>query len=109
MINTARLVCMLMVASAASRGHQMMKMPVELLIISSSLRFPGKTWTSIAILCNPQMELHRDLMNLKGHMNYAITLGSFSGGRIWVEDKNGDASEKVEMKNKNASSYRNLA
>ena len=32
-------------------------------------RFPGKTWTSIAILCNPKMELHRDLMNLKGHMN----------------------------------------
>ena len=27
--------------------------------------FPGKTWTSIAILCNPKMGLHRDLMNLK--------------------------------------------
>ena len=27
----------------------------------------GKTWTSIAILCNPNMGLHRDLMNLKGY------------------------------------------
>ena len=46
-------------------------------------RFPGKTWTSIAILCNPKMGLHHDLMNLKGHMNHAVTLGSFSGGRVW--------------------------
>ena len=63
-------------------------------------RFPGKTWTSITILCNLKMGLHRDLMNLKGHMNHAITLGSFSGRRVWVEDENGDASEKVEMKTK---------
>ena len=62
-INTARLVCMLMVASAASRGHQMIKMPVGLSIISSSLFFPLNTSTSIAILCNPKMGLHRDLMN----------------------------------------------
>ena len=63
-------------------------------------RFPDKTWTSIAILCNPKMGLHRDLMNLKGHMNHAVTLGSFSEGRVWVEDENGDAPEKVEMKTK---------
>ena len=63
-------------------------------------RFPSRTWTSVAILCNPKMGLHRDLMNLKGHMNHAITLGSFCGGRVWVEDENGDAPEKVEMKTK---------
>ena len=63
-------------------------------------RFPGKIWTSIAILCNPKMGLHRDLMNLKGHMNHAVTLGSFSGERVWVEDENGDAPEKVEIKTK---------
>ena len=63
-------------------------------------RFPGKTWTSIAILCNPKMGLHCDMMNLKGHMNHAVTLGSFSGGQVWVEDENGDAPEKVEMKTK---------
>ena len=72
-------------------------------------RFPGKTWTSIAILCNPKMGLHRDLMNLKDHMNHAVTLESFSGGRIWVEDENEDAAEKVQMKNQNASSRGNFA
>ena len=33
-------------------------------------------------------------------MNHTITLGSFSGRQVWVEDENGDASEKVEMKTK---------
>ena len=60
-------------------------------------RFPGKTWTSIAILCNPKMGLHRDLLNLKGHPNHAVTLGAFTGGRVWVEDENGDAAEEVRM------------
>ena len=63
-------------------------------------RFPGKTWTSIAILCNPKMGLHRDLLNLRGHSNYAITLGSFTGGRVWIEDENGDAPAEVQMKSK---------
>ena len=63
-------------------------------------RFPGKTWTSIAILCNPKMGLHRDLMNLEGHLNHALTLGSFSGGRVWVENENGNASEQVQVRTK---------
>ena len=63
-------------------------------------RFPGKTWTSIAILCNPKMGLHRDLLNLKGHPNHAITLGSFTGGRVWVENENGDAPAEVQLRTK---------
>ena len=55
-------------------------------------RFPRRTWTSIAILCNPKMGLRRDLLNLKGHMNHAITLGSFSGGRVGLRMKNGGAA-----------------
>ena len=66
-------------------------------------RFPRKTWTSIAILCNPKMGLHRDLMNLKEHMNHAITLGSFSGGRVWVEDKNGSFPAEVKLRTKTCS------
>ena len=66
-------------------------------------RFPGKTWTSIAILCNPKMGLHRDLLNLKGHMNHAITLGSFSGGRVWVEDENGSFPAEVKLRTKTRS------
>ena len=64
------------------------------------MKFPGKTWTSIAILCNPKMGVHRDLLNLRGHPNHAITLGSFIGGRVWVEDENGDAPAEVLMKTK---------
>ena len=63
-------------------------------------RFPGKTWTSIAVLRNPKVGLHRDLLNLKGHPNHAITLGSFTGGRVWVEDENGDIPAEVQMKTK---------
>ena len=65
-------------------------------------RFPGKTWTSITILCNPKMG-HRDLLNLKSHMNHAITLGSFSGGRVWVEDENGSFSAEVKLRTKTRS------
>ena len=46
------------------------------------------------------MGLHRDLMNLKGYVNAVTLLGSLSGGRVWVEDENGDAPEKVEIKTK---------
>ena len=28
-------------------------------------RFPDASWTSIAILCNPKVGLHRDLLNMK--------------------------------------------
>ena len=63
-------------------------------------KFPGKTWTSIAILHNPKMGLHRDLLNLRGHPNHAITLGSFTGGRVWVENENGDVPAEVQMKTK---------
>ena len=76
----------------------MMKMPVELLIIYFlKSRFLGKSWTSIAILCNPKMGLHCDLMNVKGHMNTPSRSGLFFGGRVGVEDENGDAPEKVEI------------
>ena len=30
-------------------------------------RFPSKTWTSIAVLYNPSMPLHRDILNMIGH------------------------------------------
>ena len=33
-------------------------------------------------------------------MNHAITLGSFSGGRVWVEDKNGSFPAEVKLRTK---------
>ena len=37
-------------------------------------RFPGKTWTSIAILCNPKMELHRDLLKLDIQITQSLSV-----------------------------------
>ena len=56
-------------------------------------RFPDGTWTSIAVVLNPRIGLHRDILNMIGKPNHAIALGSFTGGRIWVEDDHGTSPE----------------
>ena len=56
-------------------------------------RFPDGTWTSIAVVLNPRIGLHRDILNMIGKPNHAIALGSFTGGRIWVEDDHGMSPE----------------
>ena len=61
-------------------------------------RFPSQTWTSIAVLYNPSMPLHRDILNMIGHANHAITLGNFMEGRVWIEDENGQATALLETK-----------
>ena len=55
-------------------------------------RFPQGTWTSIAVLFNPRMGLHRDIQNMPGHSNHALALGDYTGGRVWVEDDEGDST-----------------
>ena len=52
-------------------------------------RFPSGTWTSIAVLFNPRMGLHRDIQNMPGHLNHALALGDFTGRRVWIEDDEG--------------------
>ncbi|CAE7405270.1 unnamed protein product [Symbiodinium sp. CCMP2592] len=39
-------------------------------------RFPNGTWTSIAVLFNPRMGLHRDIQNMPGHLNLSLALGA---------------------------------
>ncbi|OLQ01644.1 hypothetical protein AK812_SmicGene15600 [Symbiodinium microadriaticum] len=56
-------------------------------------RFPHGTWTSIAVLLNPRIGLHRDMQNMVGKLNHAITLGTFNGGRVWIEDNEGTSIE----------------
>ncbi|CAE7836618.1 unnamed protein product [Symbiodinium sp. CCMP2592] len=60
-------------------------------------RFPDGTWTSLAVV-NPRIGLHRDIQNMIGKPNHAIALGSFTRGRIWVEDDDGTSSELRVMK-----------
>ena len=62
-------------------------------------RFPSKTWTSIAVLYNPSMPLHRDILNMIGHANHAVALGNFLEGRVWIEDENGQATTVLETQN----------
>ena len=52
-------------------------------------RFPSKTWTSIAVLYNPSMPLHRDILNMIGHANHAVALGNFLEGRVGLKMKTG--------------------
>ena len=61
--------------------------------------FPNGSWTSIAILYNPNVGLHRDILNMPGLMNHAIAVGSFSGGRVWVEDERGTSKAHLATKN----------
>ena len=56
-------------------------------------RFPHGTWTSIAVLLNPRIGLHRDMQNMVGKLNHAVTLGTFNGGRVWIEDDEGTSIE----------------
>ena len=61
-------------------------------------RFPGGVWTSIAVLFNPHMGLHHDIQNMIGQPNHAIALGDFTGGRVWVEDDEGDSTARLATK-----------
>ena len=48
---------------------------------------------SIAVLLNPRIGLHRDMQNMVGKLNHAITLGTFNGGRVWIVDDEGTSIE----------------
>ena len=63
-------------------------------------RFPHGTWTSIAVLLNPRIGLHRDMQNMVGKLNHAITLGTFNGGRVWIEDEEGTSIETTRKNGK---------
>ena len=65
------------------------------------IRFSNATWTSIAVVLNPRIGLHRDILNMIGTPNHATALGCFTGGRIWVEDDEGTSPEVRVMKHKN--------
>ena len=54
-------------------------------------RLPN-TWTSIAVLFKPRMGLHRDIQNMAGHLNHALALGNYAGGRVWIEDDERDSA-----------------
>ena len=56
-------------------------------------------WTSFAVILNPHKD-STDMGNMIGMPNYAIALGSFAGGKVWIEDEQGTSLDEVVMKNK---------
>ena len=68
-------------------------------------RFPSKTWTSIAVLYNPSMPLHRDILNMIGHANHAVALGNILEGRVWIEDENGQSNDCARNKKMDRSCF----
>ena len=72
-------------------------------------RFPQGTWTSIAVLFNPRMGLHRDIQNMPGHSNHALALGDYTGGRVWIEDDEGTPQPGLDDKKGGARATRQMA
>ena len=60
--------------------------------INEYLRFHGLygCTTSLSISKNAPASPHKDSHNLKGTVNWQITLGSYSGGRTWVQTSQAD-------------------
>ena len=69
-------------------------------------RFPDGAWTSIAVLLNPRVGLHRDIHNSAIHRNCAIGLGDYSGGRVWLEDASDDCPAQLTTKDKGVQELR---
>eukprot|EP00971_Amphidinium_carterae_P239901 4762557-Amphidinium_carterae.2 len=59
----------------------------------------GKTWnipfTSVQInfhqshAAHKGMQLHQDAFNLPGHCNFTLVMGTFRGGRVWLQEEHG--------------------
>ena len=50
--------------------------------------FQGGKWTSLAVILNSRIGLHRDMGNMIG-VPESLHLGDFTGGRVWIEDDEG--------------------
>ncbi|CAE6970116.1 unnamed protein product [Symbiodinium natans] len=42
--------------------------------------------TSLAVNCNSDVKMHKDVNNHRDHDNFTISLGDFTGGQLWVHD-----------------------
>ena len=48
--------------------------------------FPTERWNTICVSRDCLSLLHSDTANLPGSPNLSLSLGSFTGGRLWLED-----------------------
>ncbi|CAE7226768.1 unnamed protein product [Symbiodinium sp. CCMP2592] len=54
------------------------------------LQFPTESWNSLCVAKNVVTSAHRDTANVLGSFNLSVSLGSFTGGSLWLEDASGD-------------------
>ncbi|CAE7836628.1 unnamed protein product [Symbiodinium sp. CCMP2592] len=52
-------------------------------------RFPDASWSAFVVTHNESSALHVDSANVPGTMNFAIGLGGYSGGELFVESEGG--------------------
>ena len=51
--------------------------------------FPGETWNTLCVAHNILTSPHRDSANSANSFNLSISLGTFTGGSLWIESDQG--------------------
>ncbi|OLP99622.1 hypothetical protein AK812_SmicGene17832 [Symbiodinium microadriaticum] len=57
--------------------------------------FPGGSWASIAVSHNQAAEVHADEANDPQSLNHSVSVGTFTGGELWIEDSQSGTIERV--------------
>ena len=57
--------------------------------------YDAPLWTSVQIT-NQGAGAHKDTSNRPGTFNYAISVGDFAHGELWIEDPSGPVSVQVQ-------------
>ncbi|CAE7801527.1 SLC24A2 [Symbiodinium sp. CCMP2592] len=73
------------------------KVPDFVLRLNSAVKelLPQASWNAICVGRNTLSDFHRDSGNQAGSLNHTFTLGTFTGGQLWLEDASGTSQATV--------------
>ncbi|CAE7710295.1 SLC24A2 [Symbiodinium sp. CCMP2592] len=73
------------------------KVPDFVLRLNSVFKelLPQASWNAICVGRNTLSDFHRDSGNQAGSLNHTFTLGTFTGGQLWLEDASGTSQATV--------------
>ena len=57
--------------------------------------WPTGSWNAVCVACNRETSMHRDLANAEHSSNFSVSLGDFTGGRLWVQEAEGSSFRAV--------------
>ena len=57
--------------------------------------WPTGSWNAVCVACNRETSMHRDLANAEHSSNFSVSLGDFTGGRLWVQAAEGSSFRAV--------------